>query len=93
MTPDLSYHWEGAREQCEENKWDGKIKQKCLRGLNFVPWSWHHGMIGRLECGPSCTRRFGSFFIANSHPRAFQQPTTAVYLVYSKYAPALDACF
>ena len=23
MTPDRSYHWEGAREQCEDTKWDG----------------------------------------------------------------------
>ena len=22
VTPDLSYHWEGAREWCEDNKWD-----------------------------------------------------------------------
>ena len=22
MTPDLSYHWEGAQERCEDNKWD-----------------------------------------------------------------------
>ena len=22
MTPDLSYYWEGAREWCEDNKWD-----------------------------------------------------------------------
>ena len=26
MTPDLSYYWEGAREWCEDNKWDGKKK-------------------------------------------------------------------
>ena len=23
VTPDLSYYWEGAREQCEDHKWDG----------------------------------------------------------------------
>ena len=22
MTPDLGYYWEGAREWCEDNKWD-----------------------------------------------------------------------
>ena len=22
MTPGLSYYWEGAREQCEDSKWD-----------------------------------------------------------------------
>ena len=27
MTPDLSYYWEGEREQYEDNKWDGKNKQ------------------------------------------------------------------
>ena len=26
MTPDLSYYWEGAREWCEENKWDEEKK-------------------------------------------------------------------
>ena len=24
MTPDLSYYWEGAREWCEDSKWDVK---------------------------------------------------------------------
>ena len=29
MTPDdLSYYWEGAREQCEDNKWDEKKQKK-----------------------------------------------------------------
>ena len=28
MTPGLSYYWEGAREQCEDNEWDeGKRKE------------------------------------------------------------------
>ena len=26
MTPDLSYYWEGARERCEDNKWDEEQK-------------------------------------------------------------------
>ena len=28
MTSDLSYYWEGAREQCEDNKWDEEKKEK-----------------------------------------------------------------
>ena len=28
MTPDLSYYWGEAREQCEDNKWDGKKNKK-----------------------------------------------------------------
>ena len=27
MTPDLSYYWEGAREQREDNKWDEERKK------------------------------------------------------------------
>ena len=32
MTPDLSYYWEGARAQCEDNEWDGKKtdNQACM---------------------------------------------------------------
>ena len=30
MTPDLSYHLEGGREESEDNKWDEKI----IGGLN-----------------------------------------------------------
>ena len=26
VTPDLSYYWEGATEQCKDNKWDGEKK-------------------------------------------------------------------
>ena len=26
MTSDLSYYWEGAREWCENNKWDEENK-------------------------------------------------------------------
>ena len=26
MTPDLSYYWEGAREWCEDDKWDEEKK-------------------------------------------------------------------
>ena len=26
MTPDLIYYWEGAREWCEDNKWDEEKK-------------------------------------------------------------------
>ena len=26
MTPDMRYYWEGAREWCEDNKWDEKKK-------------------------------------------------------------------
>ena len=28
VTPDLSYYWEGAREQCEDNKWNEAIEIK-----------------------------------------------------------------
>ena len=28
VTPDLSYYWEGAREQCEDNEWDGEKKYR-----------------------------------------------------------------
>ena len=31
VTPDLSYYWEGAREKCEDNKWDGKEKSKYIK--------------------------------------------------------------
>ena len=41
MTPDLSYYyWEGAREWCEDNKWDeeqDKIKIKLV-GRQRVPY-------------------------------------------------------
>ena len=28
MTLDLSYYWEGGREFCDDNEWDGKKKKK-----------------------------------------------------------------
>ena len=28
MTPDLSYYWEGAREYCEDTKWEEEKKKK-----------------------------------------------------------------
>ena len=28
MTPGLSYYWEGAREQCEDSKWDEKKEKE-----------------------------------------------------------------
>ena len=28
MTPDLSYYWEGAREECEDKKWGGATTTK-----------------------------------------------------------------
>ena len=34
MTPDLSYYWEGAREQCEDNKWDEEKEKKKRRNHN-----------------------------------------------------------
>ena len=35
VTPDLSYYWEGAREWCEDNKWDeGK---KCCKDILLLP--------------------------------------------------------
>ena len=35
MTPDLSYYWEGAREWCEDNKWDEE--KKCFKGILLLP--------------------------------------------------------
>ena len=35
MTPDLSYYWEGAREWCEDNKWDEE--KKCCKGTLLLP--------------------------------------------------------
>ena len=35
MTPDLSYYWEGAREWCEDNKWD--TKKKNYEGILLLP--------------------------------------------------------
>ena len=29
VTPDLSYYWEGARGQCEDNKWGAKKKKNA----------------------------------------------------------------
>ena len=32
VTPDLTYYWEGAREQCEDIEWDeDKKKSACCR--------------------------------------------------------------
>ena len=31
LTPDLSYYGEGAREWCEDNKWDEE--KKCCKGI------------------------------------------------------------
>ena len=36
MTPDLSYYWEGGREECEDNKWDEK-KRIYWRPPQSVP--------------------------------------------------------
>ena len=30
MTPDLSFYWEGAREECEDSKWDEKKKRGSI---------------------------------------------------------------
>ena len=32
MTPDLSYYWEGAREWCEDNKWNEE-KKRLHKGI------------------------------------------------------------
>ena len=37
MTPDLSYYWEGAREWCEDIKWDEEKKKKCCKGIVLLP--------------------------------------------------------
>ena len=36
MTPDPSYCSAGAREQCEDNKWDGKKYIYIDRGIIFI---------------------------------------------------------
>ena len=39
MTPDLSYYWEGGREQCEDSKWNitkGK-KKMCISDAYVQP--------------------------------------------------------
>ena len=42
VTSDMSYHWEGAREWCEDDKWhEEKEKQSC-KGMTttaFLPVS------------------------------------------------------
>ena len=34
MTPDLSYYWEGAREYCEDTKWEEEKKKKIPSPLS-----------------------------------------------------------
>ena len=38
MTPDLSYYWEGAREWCEDNKWD---EEKSLAKVQYFYHTAH----------------------------------------------------
>ena len=40
MTPDLSYYWEGAREWCEDNKWDEE-KKSCTGRLYYFYRTQH----------------------------------------------------
>ena len=35
MTLDLSYYWEGGREFCDDNEWDGKKKRKKSERVLF----------------------------------------------------------
>ena len=41
MTPDLSYYWEGAREWCEDNKWD-KEKKVLQRYIITIKYHTQH---------------------------------------------------
>ena len=44
MTPDLSYYWEGAREWCEDNKWDEeKIIIIITNKNNSLMYVYCHG--------------------------------------------------
>ena len=40
VTPDLSYYWEGAREWCEDNKWDEE--KKCCKGKVYYYYHIQH---------------------------------------------------
>ena len=47
VTPDLSYYWEGAREQCEEHKWDGQKQnaKKCKKKNTSRDSSWQNKSV------------------------------------------------
>ena len=37
MTPHLSYYWEGAREWCEDNKWDEEKEMLQRQSILLLP--------------------------------------------------------
>ena len=39
MTPDLSYNWEGAGEQCDDNKWDREKKKNVWARIKSFFWT------------------------------------------------------
>ena len=73
MTADMSYYWEGARERCEDNKWDGKKnKHTSYQGESSTyilnedthPYarSEYHTQLAKISCDKIFDLTAGVYF-------------------------------